>query len=65
MLARWSLNRSDVANAIDAAVRAVLGSGLRTADLVAGGDTSPTGTRAFTDAVVQRLGAGTASGARP
>ena len=64
MLMRWSLGRIDVANAIEAAVRTVLASGMRTADLVTGSDPKPAGTGAFTDAVVERLGAGQTTGVR-
>jgi 3-isopropylmalate dehydrogenase len=55
MMMRWSLGRTDVANAIDAAVKAVLGDGLRTADLLPDSDGGGVGTRAFTDAVLSRL----------
>jgi len=64
MLLRWSLGRPDAASAIDASVRAVLGDGLRTADLVADATQSAVGTREFTDAVVERIGASKATGVR-
>jgi 3-isopropylmalate dehydrogenase len=63
LLMRWSIGRSDIANAIESAVRTVLGAGLRTADLVTDADQQPVGTRAFTDAVLARLDQ--PAGARP
>jgi 3-isopropylmalate dehydrogenase len=59
MLLRLSLGREDAAAAIEKAVAATLDDGLRTADLVppTGDDTGLTrvGTRAMTDAIVQRI----------
>jgi 3-isopropylmalate dehydrogenase len=59
MLLRWSLGRTDAADAVEAAVRAALGDGLRTTDLARVGagdrDVRVLGTRAFTDEVVGRL----------
>jgi 3-isopropylmalate dehydrogenase len=60
MLARWSLGREDVAVAIEAAVARALDDGLRTADLMPPGagdaGTTPTGTLAMTQAIVDRIG---------
>ena len=60
MMLRYSLNRPDSADRIEAAVRRVLASGLRTADIASAGGTT-VGTRAMGDAVVAALvgGAGT------
>jgi len=57
MLLRWSLSRADAADAIEAAVTGVLGDGVRTADLAAGGST--VGTRAMADAIARRIAATT------
>jgi 3-isopropylmalate dehydrogenase len=57
MLLRSSLGRADAADAIDAAVAGVLGDGLRTADVAAGG--SAVGTRAMADAIARRIAATT------
>ncbi|HUG49033.1 MAG TPA: 3-isopropylmalate dehydrogenase, partial [Candidatus Limnocylindria bacterium] len=68
MMLRWSLGRGDAANAVEAAVKSTLAAGLRTADLVGESGLEPVGTRAFTQAVVERLAqpAGQqATGARP
>jgi 3-isopropylmalate dehydrogenase len=57
LLARWSLGRADVAEAIEAAVARALDDGLRTADLLPadadGG--SGVGTKAMTEAIVGRI----------
>jgi 3-isopropylmalate dehydrogenase len=55
LLARWSLERPAVANAIDAAVHATLRAGVRTADVAAGPQSESVGTRAFAAAVAERL----------
>ncbi|MEZ0240131.1 MAG: 3-isopropylmalate dehydrogenase [Chloroflexota bacterium] len=58
MLLRWSLGREDAAAAIEAAVAAALDAGVRTGDLVPGGDTGGlevVGTIGMTEAVLQRL----------
>jgi 3-isopropylmalate dehydrogenase len=58
MLCRWSLGRTDVAEAIEAAVRGALDDGFRTPDLVApAGDGHVTigGGREMTQAVVDRI----------
>ena len=55
MMLRWSLGRGDAANAVEAAVRSTLAAGMRTADLVGESGIVPVGTRAFTDAVIERL----------
>jgi 3-isopropylmalate dehydrogenase len=62
MLARWSLDRDDVAAAIETAVSAVLDDGLRTRDLVPPGaaaaeaaGTTAVGTRAMAEAIVGRI----------
>jgi 3-isopropylmalate dehydrogenase len=57
MLLRWSLGRADAADAIEHAVTAVLGDGVRTPDLAAGG--SAVGTRAMADAIARRIAATT------
>jgi 3-isopropylmalate dehydrogenase len=64
MMMRWSLARADAASSIEAAIRAALGDGMRTADLCADETQSAVGTRAFTDAVIERLGAPTSPGVR-
>jgi 3-isopropylmalate dehydrogenase len=57
LLARWSLGRADVAEAIEAAVARAFDDGLRTADLLPadadGG--SGVGTKAMTEAIVGRI----------
>ncbi|MGH6622613.1 MAG: 3-isopropylmalate dehydrogenase [Burkholderiaceae bacterium] len=53
MMLRFSLKREEQAQRIEAAVRAVLAQGLRTADIAAG--VTPVGTRAMGDAVVAAL----------
>ena len=59
MLMRWSLGRTDVAEAIEAAVTAALDAGYRTPDLVAAVGEEPgtkkVGTQAMGDAVVAAL----------
>lgn len=64
MLARWSLGRAEVANAIDSAVHATLRDGLRTADLLADSTSPPVGTAAFSAAVAERLTTPTAGRAQ-
>jgi 3-isopropylmalate dehydrogenase len=54
MLMRYSLNRADVAGAIELAVEKVLESGLRTADIFTEG-CQKVGTAAMGDAVVEKL----------
>jgi 3-isopropylmalate dehydrogenase len=54
MMLRYSLNRPEQADRIEAAVSAVLGQGLRTADIWSAG-TRKVGTREMGDAVVARL----------
>jgi 3-isopropylmalate dehydrogenase len=54
MMFRYTFARADVAGRIEAAVRAVLGAGLRTRDIAVSGDTV-IGTRAMGDAVVAAL----------
>jgi 3-isopropylmalate dehydrogenase len=56
MLLRYSLRRSDLADKIEAAVRAVLAAGLRTGDIAKPGE-ARIGTAAMGDAVVAALGA--------
>jgi 3-isopropylmalate dehydrogenase len=58
MMLRFSLNQAEAADRIESAVRHVLASGLRTADIWSEG-TSRVGTREMGDAVVAAL-AGTA-----
>jgi len=59
MLMRWSLGRTDVAEAIEAAVTVALDAGYRTPDLVAAVGEEPgtkkVGTQAMGDAVVAAL----------
>ncbi|CAN5824091.1 3-isopropylmalate dehydrogenase [soil metagenome] len=55
MLLRWSLGHPEVANLIEAAIRSTLAAGTRTADLVGESGIKPVGTKAFTEAVTQRL----------
>jgi 3-isopropylmalate dehydrogenase len=55
MMLRYSLDRAEQAERIEAAVRKVLAQGLRTADIAAAGD-STVGTVAMGDAVVATLG---------
>ncbi|HET9456145.1 MAG TPA: 3-isopropylmalate dehydrogenase, partial [Candidatus Limnocylindrales bacterium] len=60
MLARWSLGRDDVADAIEAAVGAALDDGYRTGDLaLPGGEGSgtsrPVGTKEMADAIAGRI----------
>ena len=59
MLLRWSLGLAAAADDVEAAVRAAIDAGYRTADLVPPGgehsDLRVVGTRAMTEAVVQRL----------
>ncbi|HEX4872286.1 MAG TPA: 3-isopropylmalate dehydrogenase [Nevskiaceae bacterium] len=55
MLLRYSLQRGDLADRVEAAVRAVLARGLRTADIATPGATA-IGTAAMGDAVVAALG---------
>jgi len=55
MMLRYSLDQDGVASRIEAAVRKVLGQGLRTADIHAAG-TTKVGTSAMGDAVVAALG---------
>ena len=54
MMFRYTLSRADVAERIEAAVRRVLGEGLRTADIAASGERT-VGTREMGDAVVRAL----------
>jgi 3-isopropylmalate dehydrogenase len=54
MMLRYSLNRAEQADRIEAAVRKVLGQGLRTADIWSEG-TKKVGTRDMGDAVVAAL----------
>jgi 3-isopropylmalate dehydrogenase len=65
MLARWSLGRADVADAIETAVSGALADGWRTPDLAREADTTDglvvVGTIGFATAVIERLGV--ASGA--
>jgi 3-isopropylmalate dehydrogenase len=55
MMLRYSLDRAQQADRIEAAVREVLSRGLRTADIAAPG-TAAIGTAAMGDAVVAALG---------
>jgi 3-isopropylmalate dehydrogenase len=56
MLVRWSLGRDEVAASIEAAVARALDAGYRTGDLLAPGDaTERVGTRAMTEAIVDRI----------
>jgi 3-isopropylmalate dehydrogenase len=55
MMLRYSLDQDGAAGRIEAAVRKVLGQGLRTADIYAAG-TTKVGTNAMGDAVVAALG---------
>ncbi|CAN5714372.1 3-isopropylmalate dehydrogenase [soil metagenome] len=64
LMLRWSMGRPEAARAIEAAVRAVLEAGHRTADLaVPGAAPVITATRAFTDLVARALAEDTANGA--
>jgi 3-isopropylmalate dehydrogenase len=67
MLLRWSLGLAAAADDVEAAVRATIDVGWRTADLVPpDGDAAGlrvVGTSAMTEAVVERLGAAVAAGA--
>ncbi len=54
MMLRYSLNRAEQADRIEAAVRKVLGQGLRTADIWSEG-TKKVGTKDMGDAVVAAL----------
>ena len=67
MLLRWSLGLASAADDVEAAVRATIDAGYRTADLVPPGDDRSglrvVGTQAMTEAVVERLGATVAAGA--
>jgi 3-isopropylmalate dehydrogenase len=54
MMLRFTLNQTSAAERIESAVRSVLGSGLRTADIWSAGSTQ-VGTRAMGDAVVAAL----------
>jgi len=54
MMLRYSLNQPEAADRIEAAVRDVLASGLRTADIWSEGDTR-VGTREMGDAVVAAI----------
>ena len=62
MMLRYSLNQVQAADRIESAVRQVLASGLRTADIGSAG-TTQVGTRAMGDAVVAALAAQEISGA--
>ena len=62
MMLRWSLGQSEAADAVEAAVRATLVDGWRTADLASAGE-AVVGTAAFTDAVLARLPVPDAAGA--
>lgn len=55
MMLRFSLDQSEAADRIEAAVKKVLAQGLRTAD-IAGQDATPVGTAEMGDAVVKALG---------
>ena len=55
MLLRYSLKRGDLADKLEAAVRSVLDSGLRTGDIARPGEAT-VGTRAMGDAVLAALG---------
>ncbi len=55
MLLRWSLGRGHVADAVEAAVSRALDDGCRTGDLLPAPGRPVLGTRAFADAVVERL----------
>jgi 3-isopropylmalate dehydrogenase len=61
MLLRWSLGLAEAADDVEAAVRSAIGEGWRTADLLPpdgrGEGLRVVGTRAMTEAVVERLGA--------
>jgi 3-isopropylmalate dehydrogenase len=62
MLLRWSLGRADAADAVEAAVSRALDDGFRTRDL--GADSSRlVGTRAMTDAILERLELGVGAAA--
>ncbi len=67
MLLRWSLGLASAADDVEAAVRSAVDDGWRTADLVpADGDADGVrvvGTRAMTEAVLERLGASAGSAA--
>jgi 3-isopropylmalate dehydrogenase len=62
MMLRYSLNQVQAADRIESAVRQVLASGLRTADIGSAG-TTQVGTRAMGDAVVAALTSQGISGA--
>jgi len=55
MMLRYSLNRAEQADRIEAAVKTVLAQGLRTSDIYEEG-TTRVGTREMGDAVVKALG---------
>ena len=55
MLLRSSLERADLADRVEAAVRTVLGNGLRTSD-IAGPDDKPASTSEMGDAILAELG---------
>jgi len=65
MLMQWSLGRKDVAEAIEGAVSRAIDDGYRTADLVPSGGADSTvrrvGTRAMTEAIVERIAIGLAA----
>jgi 3-isopropylmalate dehydrogenase len=67
MLLRWSLGLAAAADEVEAAVRATIDAGWRTADLMPpDGDAAGlrvVGTTAMTEAVVERLGAAVVAGA--
>ena len=69
MLMHWSLQRRDVAAAIEAAVSTALDDGFRTADLVPPGSDDSTlrrvGTTGMTDAIVERIAIPRAAPAMP
>lgn len=54
LLCRYSLDASEAAQAIEAAIAATLAQGVRTRDIAAG-DEASVGTSAFTDAVLRNL----------
>ncbi|MFL5646651.1 MAG: 3-isopropylmalate dehydrogenase [Chloroflexota bacterium] len=69
MLMHWSLGRKDVAQAIETAVSRTIDDGYRTADLLPSGSADSTlrsvGTRAMTEAIVDRIAIGRAAPEAP
>ncbi len=58
LMLRHTFERTDAADAVDGAVERVLDDGLRTPDLLDGGETRSVGTRAFAEAVADAVRSG-------